>query len=108
MEVPLLGQDKEEKELELVEADAAFLVMVKDGQVVMSTDINIPITVERQPTLHEIRGACYNVLTDLQNQETAMQSAQHTVNFQLQAARQMSEARTNQQLLEKLPGGLAK
>ena len=112
MEVPLLGQTtpapEETKVLEGVSATAAFLLYLdKDGNVVMSPDINIAITTERTPTIHEIKGALQTVLDDLRTQETAILAAQHVVNMQMQLGRAAQEARMNQQIMNQLPQGMA-
>lgn len=93
--VPLLGQEKEEPTvLELVEAQTAFLIYTTpDGNTVLTPDINIPITVERAPTSHEVKGALHNVLDDFQMQESAFLAAplvaQHVLQAQMQAVQQI-------------------
>lgn len=93
----------ETQEAEVVEAKTAFVVFIKDdGSVVMSPDLNLPIVSERQPTINEVYSACALVMKDIQNQETAVLAAQHTVNAQMQMAQRMHDAQMNQQALRGL------
>ena len=115
MEVPELGKSaatqraaEEAEEDSVLEAESAFLVIKnKEGMYMMSLDINVPITVERQATLPEVKAALHVVLDDLRTQETAAVAAQNVVMHQMQMAAKLADARANQQLLSNLPAGLA-
>lgn len=102
--VPLLGQENKEEEtvLELVEAETAFLIYTTpEGNTVLTPDINIPLTVERPPTSHEVKGALHNVLDDFQMQEAAFIAApliaQHVLNAQMQAVQQIRQQQLSPQ-----------
>lgn len=114
MEVPALGKSaaaervEESKPQEVLEAETAFLVIKSnDGRYMISLDINMPINVEKESTLSEVKGALHSVLDDLNNQETAALAAQNVVMHQMQMARRITEAQQNQQIIEGLPQGLA-
>ena len=109
-EIPELSQSevskREEPEtIEGITAEFAFMVVkTKEGQYMMVPDINSAITIERSPTMPEIKGALNVVLNDINNQETA----QMTVVFQQIRAQQLFEQQQNQQLIKQLSkGGLA-
>jgi len=104
-EVPLLGSTTATTtdETPFVEAVTAFLVYKRqDGLYAISTDINIPITVERAPSPDELWQAVAKIKKDIEMQETAMTTAQITVQAQMQMAHQMREAQQNQQLIGSL------
>lgn len=90
-----------------LEAEFAFLVVkTAEGQFVVVPDINAPVTVERQASFPEIKGALSVVLNDVNNQETA----QLTVMFQQMRAQQLMDQHLNQQILNKTqqtPPGMA-
>lgn len=100
METPELSQaaatqrvEPEEEVIDVIEAQTAFLVFTtKEGNTVLTADINTPITVERPPTSHEVKGALYVVLSDFAVSETALNTAQMTVNTQMQMAAQARRA----------------
>lgn len=101
MTVPELGkvaaderaQPEEEETIEVIEAKTAFLIFTTpEGNTVLTADINAPITVERQPTSHEVKGALYVILSDFAVSETALNAAQMTVNSQMQMANRMRQA----------------
>jgi hypothetical protein len=102
-EVPLLDGSRNEADEEaggLIKARYAYLVFcTEEGQIAVSPDINIPLTVEKQPTLQEIKGSASVVLADIAKEETAVLAAQHVLNGQQQMARQMMEQQMNQQAL---------
>lgn len=115
MEVPELGKSaanqraaEEAEEDTVLEAESAFLIVKnKEGLYMMSLDINVPINVERQATLPEVKAALHVVLDDLITQETAALAAQGVVMHQMQMAAKLADARANQQILGNLPAGLA-
>lgn len=94
METPELSQsaasqrvEPEEEVIDVIEARTAFLVFTTpEGNTVLTADINAPITVERPPTSHEVKGALYVVLSDFAVSETALNTAQMTINTQMQMA----------------------
>jgi hypothetical protein len=103
-EIPLLGQPKEEKpEPQIIDATTAYLVVInKDGTIFVSPDINIPITIDRPVTGDEIFGSSHVIIKDIQREETAMQAAQHTMNAQMQLARQIQDAQANSQVMNRM------
>lgn len=61
-----------------IEAVTAFLVYVTpEGACIMDVNIDLPLTVERPPTRHEVIGACENVKADIDRQ---MATEQVTMN----------------------------
>lgn len=93
-DIPELGRaaaaertQPEEEVIDVIEAKTAFLVFTTpEGNTVLTADINAPISVERPPTSHEVKGALYVVLSDFAVSETALNSAQMTINTQMQMA----------------------
>ena len=82
---------------------AAFMILIDhDGNYIFENDINTPVIPERAPTGSEVKGALSTILMQIQAQETAIMSAQQTVNAQMQLARQMSEQAANQQILQQM------
>lgn len=100
-EVPLLGQSRAEekpKAPEVVEADCAYLVYIRDGEATASLDINVPVTTKRPATLADIiSGSAQNTLTV---------SAQISGNAMMQQVAQMGmaarEAQLQQQVLQQM------
>jgi hypothetical protein len=81
----------------------AFVVFVtREGQVVGSPDLNIPIVPDRAPSPADLYGACANILKDIQ----AMESAQQAHQLQLQFAQAMAQRQQSQQVLAALPKNL--
>lgn len=82
---------------------AAFMILVtKDGHFIFEPDINAPVVPERNPTPSEIKGALSTILMDIQSQETAIMTANATVQAQMQLTRQIQEQAQNQQMLRGL------
>lgn len=103
MPVPLLGQNKEEDETKVVEAEIAFLVFrTKEGQHGISPDINVPMTTERTANMAEIKAAMHDVLDSVNNDQTAQLAAQYMMQMQMQIARQVQEAELNRQMAQGL------
>lgn len=91
------------EEPNLIEAETAFLVFrTKEGAYGVSGNINIPLTVEKEPTLTDIKAALYTTLSDLTREETAILAAQHVYNMQMQLVRQSMNEQLNQQVLNKV------
>jgi hypothetical protein len=88
---------------ESVEFITGYLVLVTDeGHYMFEPDINRPVTIKRQPTSSEVKGSLSAILMDIAAQETAVMSAQATVNAQMQMARQAYEQQQNAQLIQQL------
>lgn len=106
MPAALLGQKTEQiqqNKPEEVEYATAFMVLVtKDGNYVLEPNINKAIITERPPTPHEIKGSLATIMQEIASQETAIMSAEFTVNRQMQMARQAYEQQQNQQLLQQM------
>jgi len=101
-EVPLLtGKAAEPKEevAEFIDAKTAFMIYwTKEGEVMVSPDLNAPIVIERPPTATEVYSACAIVQKDVIAQQTSL----GTVQTQMQVGRQMAEAQANQQILQQM------
>lgn len=99
----LLGQDQPVVREEKLDYTSAFLLLVgDDGSFSLEPDINKPITTQRKATPHEIKGALYTVLSELNNSECAMMATQLIMmNMSMQAAR-MQDAMQNQQIMSKV------
>jgi len=111
MPAVLLGQNnliEESKTEEPPKTDhsthkTGFLVLIdKEGNYVVETDINKPVIPAAPPTASEIKAALLVLTTDLQIQETAMLAANATVSMQMQMAQKMSEAQQNAQIQQML------
>lgn len=99
----------EPETITIEEAEFAFLVYRKsDGSLSVSTDINVPVEVERQPTQDELKYTLQKILDDIKAQEIAGLTAQLVVANQMRMAMQAAEAQRNQELLKHLPQGLAR
>jgi hypothetical protein len=102
-EIPLLGQNNHQhphKEPEIVEARCAFLVYItKEGQTVMTPDINTPLTTERLVHQDEALAACHVVAANLQ----AQQGAAMMMQAQMGMAQAAMNARANQEVLKGTP-----
>lgn len=117
-DIPLLGQNKTQapkqpEAPEIIEAVTAFVVyLTPDGRVMADVDLNAPITAQRPPTFDDMYGMCANVMKDVTNTDSAMKTAQATINGQLQVQAQMQQAQQNAQIQQALaeaakknPGG---
>lgn len=95
--------------IELVDAEFAILIYRnRDGSLVVSPDINVPVEVERQASTDELKATLSKILDDIKAQEMAALTAQLVVQQQMAMAMQMQRAKENQQILSQLPPGLAK
>lgn len=84
---------------ETVDVVTAFLIYTtKDGQTIMTYDVNIPVVPEHSPTPDEVYGACQVVSKDIQVQETTAR----TVNGMVQMAQAQMQAAQQQQLGQQL------
>lgn len=110
----LLGQEREQETPEeeggpVVDVQTAFIVfLTKEGTFAASTDINLPIVPERVATGNDMLLGCSSVRDEIIVQNTAAVTAQMTVNAQMQLAQQAMQARQNQDILARLPQGLAR
>jgi hypothetical protein len=80
----------------------------RDGSLVVSPDINVPVEVERQATSDELKATLSKILDDIRAQEVAVLTSQLVVQQQMAMAMQMQRAKENHQILSQLPPGLAK
>ncbi len=75
-EIPLLGQsDVKERQAaddapQMVEADTAFLVIWKEGQVLVSGDLDAAVVSKRYPTPDDITGAAAVLQKNLGSERT--------------------------------------
>lgn len=111
--VPLLGQakpavtddPKTDAENPVIVAKTAFLIYIQeDGQTIVSPKINTPIVTVRPATVNDIYHAVADVMKDIEKEETAMLTAQHVVNAQMQLARQVQDAQANAQVMQAMQG----
>jgi hypothetical protein len=113
MPAVLLGQnnlpeepDSEELETHEFPEDthmAAFMILIDlNGNYIFEPDINAIVIPKRKPTPSEVKGAMSAILMDIQSQETAIMTAQATVQTQMQMARAMSEQQQNAQIAQQL------
>lgn len=99
----------EPETITIEEAEYAFLIYRKPtGELTISADINVPVEVERQATQDELKFVLWKILEDIRAQEVAGLTAQMVVANQMRMAMQAAEAQRNQQLLQNLPGNLAR
>lgn len=103
-QVPLLGQNQQpqaqtENTPTFVEAKTAFIVYIKDdGSTGVSTDIDIPLVVERAPTINEIYSAVGIIQKDIQREEAVAQ----TITMLDMVGRRAMEAQQNALLQQQL------
>lgn len=109
MEVPLLGQGRDLEPADKVEepvytaAKTAFLVYINDdNSVVVNPDINLPIVTQREPTPDEIWIAVSVVKRDIEREQQALLTAQHTINAQLQIGKQIQEQQQSAQIMAQM------
>lgn len=89
-DVPLLGQgqQREEKEPEIVSARTAFLCYKdEDDQWTITPDINVPVTSGRAPTADEM----YSCAAIVQKDILAQQAGQATVSLQMMQAQAIAQ-----------------
>lgn len=92
------------------DAATAFIVILQaDGSAQISLDLTVPLTVEREATLLDVRRACDELLFNLRNQA----AAENTVMLMHQTSQQLAEqarvAKLQQKLASKgihVPGGM--
>lgn len=112
--VPLLGQNEEQEAPEeesgpVLDVQTAFIVfLTKEGTYAASADINIPVVPERAATGNDMLLGCMSVQNEIVVQNTAAVAAEMVVMRQMQLAQQAMQARQNQEILAKLPPGLAR
>jgi hypothetical protein len=103
------AQEEAPETIELIEAEGAILIFKKaDGSISISTDINIPISVERTLSGDEIKALLNKILEDTRTQEIAFLAGNAAAAAVQAAMRQAVEQQLNSQLLSNLPKGLAK
>jgi hypothetical protein len=74
---------EDDKAMEVIEAEYAFMIYRKaDGQLVLTNDLNVPVTTERAPTHDEVFCAFQIMLKDMVVQQTAATSAQAVLQMQ--------------------------
>lgn len=99
MAVPLLGQNKQEPEVQEREAEfAVLLIKGTDGSISLSTDIASPIAVARVPLPDEAMQA----LNSAYNNILAQQIAAVVLNGMVNMSQMAMSAQQNQDLLDAL------
>jgi len=96
---------------DVIHADTAFLVYkTPDGQVILTADLNTPVSVRRGPLNHDIVGMSHCVLEDIRLMGSAPAIAQTVVNAvkleQQQQMEQMQQAQVLQQIQKQKQGHL--
>lgn len=83
---------------EPIKVDAAFMVVIRDGHVQASPDINAPIVPEGEVTIDQMQMAARKVYDDIQATKTAgiVQAQMH------QTAQQMMSRAEDQKLMQNL------
>lgn len=82
-----------------------FLVLIDlDGNYLLESDINKPVTVKRKPNAVEVKSTLAVLQQDMQTQEIAVLSANAVAQMQMQMAKQMAEAQQNAQVQQMLAG----
>lgn len=104
--VPLLGQEKnEEQAAPVIEVQTAFIIfLTKEGTFAASSDINLPLVTDRVATGNDMLMGVTSVRDEIIVQNTAGLVTM----AQMQLAQQAMNARANQEILSKLPPGLAR
>lgn len=101
MPAALLGQKQPEVKEENLDYAAAYLILIgKDGSYTLETNINKPVTVDRVPTSHEIKGSLAVVLSDIASQEAGFLASQFMQMSMAAQAQRMQEAMANAKALE--------
>jgi|SRR5215469_4194510 len=93
----------------VIECQTAFLIfLTKEGTYAASSDINLPLVPDRVATGNDMLLGVGSVRDEIIVQNTAAVTAQMMINAQVQLAQQAMNARQNQEILSKLPPGLAR
>lgn len=99
----------EEEDKEPDGLTAFIVVVLPDGSAQISTKLDVPLTVEREATLLDVRRACDELLFNIRNQA----SAENTVVLMNQLMQQTAEQARVQKVQQKLaskgihvPGGI--
>ena len=108
--VSLLGQQQDTGDSPVIEAVTAFLVyQTESGVVAFTTNINLPVTTEREANGNDMLTMVTAVRDEIIMTNTAMLAAQNTMAAQMHQIQQLQEAQRNQQLLAGLgQGGLVR
>lgn len=89
-----------EGDREPIDVDTAFMVIVRDGNVIQcSGDINAPVVPRRDATVEDMEMACHKISADIQAQKTA-QITQVQMMQSAAAAQQQAEANNIAQSLK--------
>lgn len=103
MPVPLIGQDKPEEEVKIIEAKTAFLVFLdENGAAKISLDINAPVTSKATATIPEVKRALSEILEEVSTQELAAKVANGIMQAQMQMAHQMQQQQEAQAALAQM------
>lgn len=97
--------EEEPETLELIDAEAALIIYrLHDGSVNLSSDINIPISVERELTGDEVRALLHKILDDMTAQQIAFLAGNHAAAVMQMQAQRMRDAMLNQGVLDQIGG----
>lgn len=102
------AQEQAGKPPEPVEATTAYIVYTRkdNGQIVLTHDINVPLTVDRPPTHDEVYGSMNIVLKDIVGQQYAGMTAQASLQLNNYVAGQLQQQQELAPVLQDLSGGL--
>lgn len=88
---------------EPLRATTAFLVVIHpDGTAAAYSDVNMPVVLEREPTLNEMYAGSAQVMKDVQTMQMTQNVVQQVVNAMMQVAQQQMMAAQNQQIANKV------
>jgi hypothetical protein len=103
MPAALIGQNKPDEEIKVVEAETAFLVFIEeDGTPKISLDINAPVTAKETATIPQVKRALSELLDDISTQEMAARIASGILQAQMQMAHQMQQQQEAQAALAQM------
>lgn len=90
---------------EPLKGTTAFLVVISaDGTAAAYADVNMPVVLEREPTLNEMYTGAAQVMKDVQIMQLTQNVVQNVVGGMMQVAQQQMQAVQNQQLAAKVMG----
>lgn len=88
---------------EPTKALTAFLIVVgEEGQALAYSDVNMPLKLQREPSLNEMYAACAQVMKDVQILQLAPHVASQTINGMLQAMAQQAQMVADAKIKAKL------
>ena len=91
--------------IEMIDAESAIIIYrLHDGSVNLTSDINIPISVEKELTGDEVKALLHKILDDMTAQQIAFLAGNHAAAVIQMQAQKMREAMLNQGVLDQIGG----